>query len=588
MTRLSAATIARDVQTGARSAFSIAEDVVARCADYSTVQPHVWIARHSDDDIREAAKTIDARVARGENLPLAGVPYAAKDNIDAAGLPTTAACPAFSHMPEVSAEVIRLLEAAGALLIGKTNLDQFATGLVGARSPYGAPTCVFNHAYVSGGSSSGSSVSVAAGLTAFALGTDTAGSGRVPAAFNHLIGYKPTKGRWSTRGLLPACRSLDCITAFANDVADAQLIDSVLNVFDAGDPYSRHAQAYSASAKPRIGFAPRADLDFDGDAESKALYETSIAQITKLATATSQVDIAPLLDCAKLLYEGPWVAERTAALMPLLRANPGAIHPTVRAIVEKGLIFNAVQTFEAQYALQHYLRIAEAMWREIDILVLPTTPTIFTLDAVRADPIALNSKLGRFTNFVNLLDMSAIAVPAGFRPNGTGFGVTLIGPAWAEPALFDLAQRYMESFAMPATPPLDLTPRAEGVTLAVVGAHLQGMPLHHQLADRNARFIGATKTAPSYKLYAMPTTPPKPALVHDASGSAIEVEIYELSTEAFGRFVAEIPAPLAMGTVTLADGAEIKGFVAEPRALQGAEDITKFGGWRAYRASLTA
>jgi allophanate hydrolase len=587
MTRLSASSIARDVQSGARSAVSIAEETLARCAAYDAIQPQIWITRRAAEDILHAAKAIDTRIARGESLPLAGVPYAVKDNIDVAGLPLTAACPAFSHVPETSAEVIRRLEDAGALLIGKTNLDQFATGLVGARSPYGAPTCVFNHAYVSGGSSSGSAVSVAAELTAFALGTDTAGSGRVPAAFNHLIGFKPTKGRWSTRGLLPACRSLDCITVFANDVTDAALVDGVLAAFDADDPYSRSAPERASSETPRIGLAPLASLDFDGDAESRALYETAVAHLTSLARAKAHVDIAPLLDCAKLLYEGPWVAERTAALMPLLRSNPGAIHPTVRAIVEKGLAFSAVQTFEAQYALQAYLRGADAMWRDIDILVLPTTPTIFPLDAVRADPIALNAKLGRFTNFVNLLDMSAIAIPAGFRANGTGFGVTLIGPAWADSALFTLAQRYMESFTMPATPPLDLTPRSEGVKLAVVGAHLQGMPLHHQLTERNARFIAATKTAPTYKLFAMPTTPPKPALVHDASGAAIDVEIYELSLEGFGSFVTEIPAPLAMGTVTLADGTEIKGFVAEPRALAGAEDVTKFGGWRAYRASLT-
>ncbi len=589
MNRIFVSAIADDVQSGARSAVSVAEKAIARCVAYDAIQPQVWITRRSESEILSAAEKIDARIARGEKLPLAGVPFAVKDNIDVAAMPTTAACPPFAHTPAESAEVVRRLEQAGALLIGKTNLDQFATGLVGARSPYGAPTCVFNHDYVSGGSSSGSAVSVAAGLTAFALGTDTAGSGRVPAAFNHLIGYKPTKGRWSTRGLLPACRSLDCITVFANDVADAALVDSVLNAFDADDSYSRPANDLPAIAKPRIGFTPIDSIDFDGDAASRVLYQAAAAQLSELGDGSSaDIDITPLLECAKLLYDGPWVAERTAALMPLLKSNPGAIHPTVRAIVERGLSFDAVQTFESQYELQAYMRIAEAMWRDIDVLVLPTTPTIFRLDAVRADPIALNAKLGRFTNFVNLLDMSAIAVPAGFRADGTGFGITLIGPAWAEPTLFALAKHYMESFAMPSTPPLDLTPPPQGVKLAVVGAHLQGMPLHHQLADRNARFIGAAKTAPSYKLFAMPTTPPKPALIHDTSGAAIEVEIYELSYEAFGSFVTEIPAPLAMGTVTLESGEEIKGFVAEPRALDGAEDVTKFGGWRAYRASLTA
>lgn len=585
MTRLSVSRIAADVQSGKTSALAIAAAALVARKAYDAIQPHAWITQASEESVLGQARAVDALIKAGAKPPLAGVPFAVKDNIDVEGLPTTAAYPAFSHMPEATATTVRLLQEAGAICLGKTNLDQFATGLNGTRSPYGAPSCVFNHDFISGGSSSGSSVTVAAGVVAFALGTDTAGSGRVPAAINHLIGFKPTKGRWSTSGLLPACRSLDCITVFANDVEDAALVDSVLARFDAEDDYSRRAPQTAPIAKPRIGFAALDALEFHGDAESRALYMKAAAHLLKLAPGGKPVETAPLIECAKLLYEGPWVAERTAALAPLLKSNPSAIHPVVRAIVEKGLSFSAVDTFEGLYDLQAYLRFAEQLWNEIDILVLPTAPTIFTHAEMRADPIGANSKLGLYTNFVNLLDMSAIALPAGFRENGTGFGITLIGPAWAEETLFALAKQYQQTTAFEA-PPLDQTPPLQGVKLAVVGAHLHGMPLHHQLESRNARFIRAAQTAPTYKLYAMQTTPPKPALVHDETGASLALEIYELSHAAFGEFTEEVPAPLAIGTVILEDGSSVKGFVAEPRAMADAKDVTSFGGWRAYIASL--
>ncbi|MDX2274516.1 MAG: allophanate hydrolase [Hyphomonadaceae bacterium] len=587
MNRLSVTKIAADVASGAVTAAAVAQDALERRAAYDAVQPQAWITQIAAGDVLDQAAQVDARIKAGEKLALAGVPFAVKDNIDVAGLPTTAACPAFAYEPEQTAESVRRLLEAGAVLLGKTNLDQFATGLNGARSPYGAPTCVFNHDYISGGSSSGSAVVTAAGVVAFALGTDTAGSGRVPAAINHLIGFKPTKGRWSTRGLVPACRSLDCISVFTDKVADAALLDAVVAGFDPGDIYSRSASAKPVIAAPRLGFAAPSKLDFDGDDQSRTLYGAAAAHLATLG-APVEVDIAPLLACAKLLYDGPWVAERTAALRPLLQSNPSAIHPVVRAIVARGLEIGAADAFDGQYQLQIFMREAERMWGDIDVLVLPTVPTVYTLSELRADPIGKNSKLGLYTNFVNLLDMSAIAIPAGFRGNGTGFGVTLIAPAWAEATLLSLAQRYEESFAMPDTPPLDRTAPVRGVRVAVVGAHLQGMPLHHQLADRGARFLGAAKSAPSYKLYAMQTTPPKPALIFDTGGAAIALELYELSHEAFGAFTEEIPAPLAMGNVTLEDGSTVKGFVAEPRAMTGARDITAFGGWRAYIASLKA
>ena len=587
--RLSVAEIAEAVAAGRRSAASVARLVLDRVAAYEAVQPQVWIECAAEADVLAQAEAIDRRVAAGETLPLAGVPFAVKDNIDAAGLSTTAACPAFAYAPQESASVVARLLGAGALLIGKTNLDQFATGLVGARSPYGACASVYNRDYISGGSSSGSAVAVAAGLAAFALGTDTAGSGRVPAAFNHLVGLKPTKGRWSTRGVVPACRTLDCVSVLTSSADDAARVDAVLAGFDAADPYSRRApEAPPAplAAAFRLG-VPRADqLVFLGDDQSARLFEAAVARVVRMGGQVVEVDIAPLLAAAQLLYQGPWVAERTAAVEGLLRARPGVIEPTVRAILQGGLAITAVEAFKAEYRLREHQRDAEALWAAADVLLLPTAPTTYRLREVMAEPLALNSNLGLYTNFVNLLDMSAIAVPAGFRDNATGFGVTLIGPAWADRALLELARRYEEIAPMPETPPLDLEGVKPGVKLAVVGAHLAAMPLHWQLTSRSAKLVRRCKTAPAYKLYAMAgTVPPKPALVHvGAGGAAIEVEVYELAVEAFGSFVAEVPAPLAIGTVSLDDGTEVKGFVAEPRALDGAEDITALGGWRAYIA----
>lgn len=588
--RLLVSEIAASVNAG-DSAESVARSALAAIEAYDAIQPQVWTLRLPEAAVLAQARAVDARIAAGETLPLAGVPFAVKDNIDVADLATTAACPAFAYTAGRSATVVEQLLAAGAVLVGKTNLDQFATGLVGTRSPYGAPRCVFNQAFVSGGSSSGSAVAVAAGLVAFALGTDTAGSGRVPAAFNHLVGLKPSKGRWSTRGLAPACRSLDCISVFAADLDGAGRVDAVLAAFDPEDPYSRPAsqpEPVLTLAGLRIAIPRPEQRIFFGDGESEALYASAVARLQAAGAVAVEVDIAPLLDAAKLLYSGPWVAERTAAIEPLLRAAPSAIEPTVRAIVQGGLAVTGVETFRGLYALEAYRREAEAVWAAADALFLPTTPTIYTVKALKAEPLALNANLGLYTNFVNLLDLSALAVPAGFRADGTGFGVTFIGPAFADRALLDLAAAYLETFPMAETPPLDLTPHKPGVKLAVVGAHLSGMPLHWQLTSREARLVAATRTAPAYKLYAMAeSTPPKPALVHVGDGGAsILVEVYELELAAFGAFTAEVPAPLAIGTVTLEDGTSVKGFVAEPRALNGASDITALGGWRAYIASL--
>jgi allophanate hydrolase len=412
----------------------------------------------------------------------------------------------------------------------------------------------------------------------------------VPAAFNHLVGIKPTKGRWSTSGLVPACRSLDCVTVLAGTVEDAALVDAVAAGFDEADTYSRDAPPVCHPAEPRgsrVGVPAASQLNFLGDGQSAALFAAAVERVRALGVEIVEVDIASLLSCAQLLYSGPWVAERTHALKDLLATNPGAIHPVVRGIAQGGLPVSAVEAFEGQYRLKKHERDAQALWRAVDTLLLPTCPTAYRIRELLSEPVALNANLGLYTNFVNLLDMSAIALPAGFRDNGTGFGVTFIGPAFADLALQTFARRYEETLDM--TPPaLDLKDRVpEGVKLAVVGAHLGGMPLHWQLTSRDAALVAHTRTAAAYRLYAMThSVPPKPALVHvGEGGAAIEVEVYSLGVEAFGSFVAEVPPPLAIGTVTLDDGSEVKGFVAEPRALDGAEDVTGFGGWRAYLAS---
>ncbi|WP_298690340.1 allophanate hydrolase [uncultured Sphingomonas sp.] len=575
--RLDAAAIAADIRSGRRTAVELIDEVIRRLEAYDAVQPAVWISRFDAVALRAAAATVDTRVADGEDLPLAGVPFAAKDNIDIAGLDTTAGCPAFAYPPTRSATVIERLVAAGAIPVGKTNLDQFATGLNGTRSPYGIPRNAYNRAWVSGGSSSGSAVAVAAGLVAFALGTDTAGSGRIPAAFNHLIGFKPTRGRWSGRGLVPACRTLDCITVFAATTDDAALVDDAIAGFDREDGYSRAIDDVPR-ARRRIGI-PRTDQrPWFGDIESGFLYDAALAG---LDAELVEIDMAPLNEAARLLYNGPWVAERTAALRDLLRDDPDAIHPVVRAIVEEGRRYSAVDVFEASYRLADLARVAEEMWTTVDLLALPTAPTSYRVSEMLAAPIALNANLGAYTNFVNLLDMAAIAVPTGSYHNGVGFGVTLMGPAGTDRSLIEAAKTLFPAPAPP--PPLDLEGRMDTVKLAVVGAHLKDMPLHWQLTSRDARFVGEAKTAPSYRLYAIAdSVPPKPALVHSDDGAAIAIEVYELDMAAFGSFVAEVPPPLAIGTVTLEDGSLVKGFVAEPRATIGAEDITALGGWRRY------
>lgn len=563
------------------------DEAFARIA--ASPDPATWIALRDAGEVRREAAALRAEDRR--RLPLWGVPFAVKDNIDVAGLDTTAACPPFAYRPAADAPVVARLRAAGALVIGKTNLDQFATGLVGVRSPYGAPRCVFDAAYVSGGSSSGSAVAVARGEVAFALGTDTAGSGRVPAAFNHVVGVKPTRGLLSTCGVVPACRSLDVVSVFAASCAGADLVRRVAQALDAGDPYSRAARHTPLPLDGlRVGVLAGADRDFDGDAAAAALYAQAVDAAAALGWQIHEVDYAPFRDTASLLYDGPWLAERYVALEAALATHGDAVDPTVRRLVEPGARLTAADAFRGLHRRAALAARAAAEWARADVLLLPTAPTIPRVADVLADPIRLNARLGRYTNFVNLLDCCAVAVPAGFRPDGLPFGVTVIAPAFADDDLAVVADRLHRSLSPTAglaRAPLGATAPAGagtiGVHLAVAGAHLSGLPLNHQLTSRGAALVARTRTAPSYRLYALPgTTPPKPGMVRVPAGAAIEVEVWELSVAAFGSFVAEVPPPLSIGTVVLADGSQVKGFLCEPAALTGAEDITSLGGWRAY------
>lgn len=546
----------------------------------------VWISLVPWETVRARAAEIES--SDRATLPLYGVPFAVKDNIDVLGMQTTAGCPAFAYTARETATVVQQLEAAGAILVGKTNMDQFATGLVGVRSPYGACSSVFSADYISGGSSSGSAVAVACGLVSFSLGTDTAGSGRVPAAFNNLVGMKPTRGLLSTRGVVPACRTLDCVSIFAQTAPDARQVFEAARGYDISDPYSRHDASEDGpapwlSGPFRFGVPRKDQWEFFGDHEAQRLFEASISALESLGGIRIDFDFCPFQEAAKLLYSGPWVAERLAALQEFFDAHADAIHPVVRGIIEGGANWSAVDCYRALYRLAELRRQTDGLWDDADLLLLPTTGTIYTHAEVEAEPVRLNSNLGYYTNFVNLLDLAAVAVPAGFRPNGLPFGISLIAPALSDTALLTLASRLDRPLK-----PRGLTPPPGCTLLAVVGAHLTGQPLNRQLTERGARLVSTTKTGPGYRLFALPnTTPAKPGLVRDPgfAGHGIEVEVWAMPAAQFGSFVTEVPAPLGIGSVELADDGVVKGFICEPHALASAKEITQFGGWRAYLAS---
>ena len=574
----------------------VVEEALRRAEDARF--PNVWIEKTGRDRLLQMARALPPRP--DDKLPLYGVPFAIKDNIDLAGTRTTAGCPDFAYEPKSSATVVQQLLAAGALPVGKTNLDQFATGLVGTRSPYGNCQSVFDAHYISGGSSSGSAVAVAAGMVTFALGTDTAGSGRVPAAFNHIVGHKPTRGLLSNHGVVPACRSLDCVSIFAGSCHDAQTVLDVAAEFDAADPYSRPQPKTGVTIPDtfHFGVLPPAQREFFGDTAAGTLYESAIARLRECGGEPVEFDYTPFTQAAALLYAGPWVAERRAALGEFFDQHADSIHPVVREIIGGASKFDAVAAFNGQYRLQTLSQTVREVWRKLDVLLLPTTGTTYRIEEVLADPIRLNSNLGHYTNFVNLLDLAALALPAGLRAsNGLPFGITLVGPAFSDDALLALGARFHCALggnigvtpAKIAEQPLPLV-KNEGVLLAVVGAHLRGQPLNHQLTSRRARFVRRTRTAPCYRLYALANTqPPKPGLrrVAEKLPQGIEIEVWALDEAGFGSFVAEIPPPLGIGTLELEDGGSVKGFLCEPIGLEGARDITEFGGWLAYRQTAS-
>jgi allophanate hydrolase len=586
---------------GACTPLDVIEAVIAATA---TDPHHAWIHRIDAQALRRRARELQARGPQG--LALYGVPFAVKDNIDVADIPTTAGCPDYAYMPQRHAFVVQRLVDAGAIVIGKTNLDQFATGLNGTRSPYGACRNAFDPARISGGSSSGSAVSVALGQVSFALGTDTAGSGRVPAAFNHLVGLKPTCGLLSTQGVVPACRSLDTPSIFALTADDAARVFTVARAFDREDAYSRPAQAHGAdfgnAARPRLGVPHARELRFLQPGYPQA-FEGAVDHARRLGAEIVEIDFEPFLEAARLLYEGPWVAERYQAIRGFIERQPESVFPVTRAITIGGAKPLAADAFAAMYRLKALQRLSGATWQTVDALLLPTAPSHPTIAAVLEEPILRNSELGLYTNFMNLLDCAGVAVPAGFLDDGLPFGVTLAAPAHQDAPLLALARRWQDALEGRAATlgatgrtagrgePVAAGPQPGRIQVAVCGAHLQGQPLNRQLTERGARLQATTRTAPIYRLYALADAGDgvrRPGLARSAdgeAGAAIEVEVWEMPDVHFGSFVDGIPAPLGIGRTQLADGRSVPGFICEAAGLAGATDITAFGGWRAWLAS---
>jgi allophanate hydrolase len=590
-----------DYRTGRETPASVMERLLEPCAD----ERRVWITRLSHDDVMARVAALDP--AAIDSLPLYGIPFVIKDNIDLAGTATTAGCPAFAYTPPQSAFVVQRLVDAGAIPLGKTNLDQFATGLVGTRSPYGACRNSFNADFISGGSSSGSAVAVAAGLASFSLGTDTAGSGRVPAAFNNIVGLKPSNGRLSTRGVVPACRSLDCVSVFALTPADAASVLDAAEGYDAADPYSRKLGDYGLLGHHglnglRVGIPRQGQLQFFGDAEYARLFDAAVRGLESLGGNVKEIDFDPFLEAARLLYEGPWIAERYAAVGAFIDAHLDEVHPITRQIIEAGKRPTAAAAFAGEYTRKKLLRQTEPVWSQIDFVATPTAGTIYRLAELEADPLRLNANLGYYTNFMNLFDLSGVAVPAGFRADGLPFGITLVGPRGADRDLLHIAGQVQRASVV--TLGALQAPLSEGrvqspsprlrdgfVRLAVCGAHMRGLPLNHQLRDRGGYWLQTTTTAPRYRLFALPGGPPlRPGMIRvHQDGARIELEVWALPTEQVGSFIAAIPAPLGMGKIELDSGALVTGFLCEGYASEGAADITSYGGWRDYvKAALSS
>ena len=552
------------------------------------VMRQLWESIQEDDDqgifiTRFTWEQIDSQL--DQEGPLAGIPFVVKDNIDVAGVPTTAACPAYQYLPEESAPVVQLLQDAGAICFGKTNLDQFATGLVGVRTPYPVPKNPFDPDYLPGGSSCGSAVAVARGFAVFSLGTDTAGSGRVPAAFNELVGLKPTKGFLSTRGVVDACKSLDCVSIFAHNCADADAVLKVAAQTDTEEAWSRPAPAKWPRIGPQFTFGVpgKEHLDFFGWDSAQDLFDKAVERFEALGGQAVQIDLEPFLAAAKLLYEGPWVTERYVAIEDFLKSSADEVFPVTRSIIEGGETPPASALFKAQYQLADCKRLATREMGKVDFIIVPTTPRNFTLTEIEEEPVLRNSIIGTYTNFMNLLDYSALALPAGRYEDKLPWGVTVFADAAMDRALLELGALYEDG------PAIDHD--WDEVQVAVCGAHLSGMPLNGQLTSRGGRLEFTSQTAPSYRMYLIPAgdgLPERPALIKEENGCHIALEVWSLSRQAFGEFVSLIPAPLGIGKLELEDGTQVCGFVAEPRAAHQAKDLSHHGSWRAYCADCDA
>jgi allophanate hydrolase len=600
-------------------------EIAARVLERSSRAEYAqaWIHRVAPDELLADAYRLQAlldAVKGGDDPahklpPLFGIPFAVKDNIDVAGVTTTAACPGYAHVPAESAFAVRKLLEAGALFIGKTNLDQFATGLVGTRSPYGACPNPFNPDYITGGSSSGSALAVATGMVSFALGTDTAGSGRVPAAFCNLVGVKPTRGLVSTRGVVPACPSLDCVTVFAHSAIEAYAVLRVMQGFDPQDPWSRkpaspnnpaasiftpqttfipgstsHATLNSSSLPRhfRFGVPLRGQLDFEGDGAYESLYHHAVERWSALGGTAVAVDIEPLLECARLLYTGPWLAERAEAIIG--PGTFGADHaedllPLLRTILEPARTMTAINAFAGFRTLQALRRAAEPLWDCVDFLLLPTTPTIFTQAQITEEPLSRNAVLGRFTNFVNLMDLSAVALPAGFREDGLPFGITALAPAFCDDVLEQVAQVWSPG-VVPATP-LDSPEygHAGRTSLLVFGLHMTGFPLNHELTNLGATFEATVSTSTRYRMALIKRGEKRLPGVWRQTGTtgvALEGELWSVPDESIGAFFTRVLPPLCLGSIELGDGRWVKGFLAEGAVCEAAEDISRYGGWKGW------
>ena len=575
------------------------EDVLKRSEEF--VEHNIWIHQLTLDELDPYLKNLENHGV--DELPLYGIPFAIKDNIDLAGVPTTAACSVFEYVPEKSAFVVEQLIKAGAIPVGKTNMDQFATGLVGTRSPepWGACKNSFNKKFISGGSSSGSSVSVALGLASFSLGTDTAGSGRVPAAFNNIVGLKPSKGALSMTGVIPACRSLDCVSIFALTTDDANAVFEQASSFDEKDQYARsvpfdnNARQYGVPNESFTFAIPKAEqLEFFGNNSAKDLFDKNVEKMQSLGGVKYEIDFSVFLQAAKLLYEGPWVAERYVAIEKIISEQPEELLPVIKAIIGSAENKTAMDAFSSEYKMQVYRTQSKKILREFDFLLTPTVGTIYTIDEVNADPIVKNSNLGYYTNYMNLLDCACVAVPGGFLDNDLPWGISLVSTAMSDRKLLSYANKWQQllqislgnvDIKLPETLASEIA-YTDTIPVIVCGAHLDGLPLNWQLTERGAIFEEATTTANAYKMFVIEGKLPRPGLVRDdKQGTVINIEIWKVPKVEFGSFVDGIASPLGIGKVETYDGRWLSGFICEGYAVEGAKEITALGGWREYLSS---